>query len=166
MPDDFGAILPGERVLMSLRPEYYELMWQGLKTHEFRRHYLQGLPTTWYVYLTAPVSKLITVIELAEAVVGLPRSIADIADRPNPGNGESVYAYLRDVELAHAMPIRTIREYPGFAADDLATPLDRFQPPQGYTLIDQHEDWARVCDQLTQAPVVREFVVQHPAQRP
>ncbi|WP_260478900.1 hypothetical protein [Kibdelosporangium aridum] len=69
-PNDFGAILPGERVLMSLKPEYYELMWQGLKTHEFRRRYLKGQPTTWYVYLTAPVSKLIAVIDLGEAVVG------------------------------------------------------------------------------------------------
>ncbi|MGH4019963.1 MAG: hypothetical protein ACRDT0_12135 [Pseudonocardiaceae bacterium] len=45
MPNDFGAILPCERVLMSLKPEYYELMWQGLKTHEFRRRYLKGQPT-------------------------------------------------------------------------------------------------------------------------
>lgn len=165
MPNDLvGAKMPAERVLMSLKPEYYELMWQGLKTHEFRRRYLKGRPTTWYVYLTAPVSKLIAVIDLDEAVVGLPRSLADIAERANPGNGESVYAYLHDVELAHAMPIRAIREYPGFTADDLATTLDGFQPPQGYALIDRHASWARVCDQLTQAPVVREFVIRHPAQ--
>ncbi len=37
---------------MSLKPEYYELMWQGLKTHEFRRRYLKAQPTTWYVYLS------------------------------------------------------------------------------------------------------------------
>ncbi|WP_291410227.1 hypothetical protein [Actinophytocola sp.] len=116
------------------------------------------------MYLTAPVSKLIAVTDLDEAVVDPPRSLANIAERANPGNGESVYAYLQDVELAHAMPIRTIREYPGFTADELATMLDGFQPPQGYTLIDRHEDWARVCDQLPGAPVVRELVVQHPAQ--
>lgn len=164
MPNDFGVIAPAERVLMSLKPEYYELMWQGLKTHEFRRRYLKSQPTIWYVYLTAPASKLIAVIELDEAVVGPPRSLADIAERVNPGNGESVYAYLHDVELGHAMPIRTIREYPGFTADELTTMLDGFQPPQGYTPIDKHEAWARVCDQLTQAPAVREHVIQHPAQ--
>ncbi|MGH4019964.1 MAG: hypothetical protein ACRDT0_12140 [Pseudonocardiaceae bacterium] len=103
-------------------------------------------------------------IDLDEAVVGPPRSLADIAERANPGNGESVYAYLQEVELAYAMPIRTISEYPGFTADELGTMLDGFQPPQGYILIDKHEDWARVCDELTQAPVARELVVQHPAQ--
>lgn len=163
MPNDFGANLPSERVLMSLKPEYYELMWQGLKTHEFRRRYLRGQPTTWYVYLTAPVSKLTAVIDLDEAVVASPRSLADIAEHASPGNGDSVYAYLENVELAHAMPIRTIREYPGFTADELATMLDGFQPPQGYTLIDKHEDWASMCDHLTKAPIVRELVIQHPA---
>lgn len=163
MPNDFGPSLPGERVLMSLKPEYYELMWQGLKTHEFRRRYLKGQPTTWYVYLTAPLSKLTAVIDLDEAVVGPPRSLADIAERTNPGNGESVYAYLEDVELGHAMPIRTIREYPGFTADGLATMLDGFETPHGYTLVDEHAAWARACDLLTQAPVVRELVIQLPA---
>ncbi|GAA2798694.1 hypothetical protein [Saccharopolyspora taberi] len=162
MPNDVGANLPGDRVLMSLKPEYYELMWEGLKTHEFRRRYLKGQPTTWYVYLTAPVSKLTAVINLDEAVVGSPRSLADIAERANPGSGKSVYAYLEDVELAHAMPIRMIREYPGFTADQLAVMLDGFQAPQGYTLIDKHADWAGTCDRLTQAPVVRELVIQHP----
>lgn len=95
-------------------------------------------------------------------MVGSPRSLADIAERANPGNGESVYAYLHDVDHAHAMPIRTIREYPGFTADELTTVLDGFRPPQGYTLIDKHDTWARVCDQLTQEPLVRELVIQHP----
>jgi hypothetical protein len=28
---------------------------------------------------------------------------------------------------------------------------------------DKHDNWAGVCDQLIQAPVVRELVIQHPA---
>ena len=36
---------PVERVLMSLNPQYYELIWQRLKRHEFRRRYLAGRPT-------------------------------------------------------------------------------------------------------------------------
>ncbi|MGH3794585.1 MAG: hypothetical protein ACRDSP_06815 [Pseudonocardiaceae bacterium] len=42
--------------------------------------------------------------------------------------------------------------------------LDGFETPHGYVLIDKRENWARVCDQLTQAPAVRELVVQGPAQ--
>lgn len=152
-----------QRVLMSLNPEYYELMWLRRKTHEFRRRYLAGHPTTWFVYLTVPVSKLAAVIELDAAVVDTPRAIAEIAERAKPGNGESVHAYLQDLERGYALPIRTVREYPGFSADELGTMLDSFHPPQGYTLIDKHPKWIRVCHQLTQAPVVRELEVEHSA---
>ncbi|TDV44195.1 hypothetical protein [Actinophytocola oryzae] len=63
---------------MSLNPEYYELIWQGLKRHEFRRRYVAGRATTWYVYLTAPASKLAAVIDLDAAIMDTPRRIADI----------------------------------------------------------------------------------------
>lgn len=91
MQDDlFGDLelaTPPEPVLMSLNPEYYELMWQGLKTHEFRRRYFTGRATTWYVYLTTPASRLAAVIDLDEAVVDTPRRIAQIADAVRVGNG-------------------------------------------------------------------------------
>jgi predicted transcriptional regulator len=167
--DLFGAEQlerPAERVLMSLNPEYYELIWQRLKTHEFRRRYLAGRSTTWFVYLTAPVSTLAAVIELDEAVVDTPRAIADIAERANPGNGTSVYAYLEDLERGYALPIRTVREYEGFTAEQLSTMLDGFHPPQGYTLIDKHPKWVHVCDQLIQQPVARDLVVEHPSSVP
>jgi hypothetical protein len=41
-------------VLMALKPEFYELIWPGLKTHEFRRRFLRERPARWFVYLTAP----------------------------------------------------------------------------------------------------------------
>src|SRR5262245_33396079 len=152
-----------ERVLMSLNPEYYDLIWQRLKTHEFRRRYLAGRPTSWFVYLTTPVSTLAAVIELDEAVVETPRAIADIAERANPGNGASVHAYLNDLERGFALPIRTVREYDGFDAEKLGTMLGGFHAPQGYTLVDKHPKWVQVCDQLRQRAVVRELVVEHPS---
>ena len=168
MQDDlFGAAdvdLPvqRERVLMSLNPEYYDLIWQGLKRHEFRRRYLTGRPTTWFVYLTAPVSKLAAVADLDSAIVDTPRRIADIAEQARLGNGESVYTYLQDLERGFAIPIRQVREYPGFTADELANLLGSFHPPQGYTLIDRNPMLANTCDKLAAADVVRELVVHHP----
>lgn len=167
MPDDlFGTAefaLPVERVLMSLNPEYYELIWQRLKRHEFRRRYLIGRPTTWFVYLTAPVSKLAAVIDLDEAIVDTPARIGEIAEQARVGNGESVYAYLKDIERGFALPIKQVREYAGFTAEDLTGMLGSFHPPQGYTLVDRHPALANVCDKLVGSQVVRELVVQHPA---
>lgn len=151
-----------ERVLMSLNPEYYELIWQGLKRHEFRRRYLADRPTSWFVYLTAPVSKLAAVIELDTAIVDTPHRIADIAEQARVGNGESVYAYLKDLERGFAIPIKQLREYPGFTAGDLAGMLGSFHPPQGYILIDRNPALAGVCDKLVSTDLVRELVVPHP----
>ena len=162
----FGAAdldLPVERVLMSLNPEYYELIWQRVKRHEFRRRYLAGRPTTWLVYLTAPVSTLAAVIDLDTAIVDNPHRIAAIAEQDRVGNGESVYKYLKDLENGFAIPIMKVREYAGFTAEDLAGMLGSFHPPQGYTLVDRHPALANVCDTLVSGDMVRELVLQHPA---
>jgi hypothetical protein len=79
-----------EPVLMALRPEFYELIWRGLKRHEFRRRFVEGRPVRWFVYLNAPVSRLAAVIGLGPAVVDVPERIAAIAEAARPGNGASV----------------------------------------------------------------------------
>lgn len=167
MQDDlFGTAefdLPVERVLMSLNPEYYELIWQRLKRHEFRRRYLADRPTTWFVYLTAPVSTLAAVIDLDEAVVASPTRIAEIAEQARAGNGQSVFDYLKDLENGFALPIKKVREFPGFTAEELTGMLGTFHPPQGYTLVDKNPALASVCDKLTLTDPVRELVVEHPA---
>src|SRR5262249_29215851 len=106
--DLFGEAVPDaapEPVLMALHAEYYDLIWRGAKTHEFRGRFLEGRPVRWFVYLNAPVSRLAAVIDLGAAVVGSPDEIAGIADRMRPGNGISVLEYVRDLDRAFAIPI-------------------------------------------------------------
>ncbi|MGH3752938.1 MAG: hypothetical protein ACRDRP_09615 [Pseudonocardiaceae bacterium] len=157
---------PVERVLMSLNPEYYELIWRRLKRHEFRRRYLTDRPTTWFVYLTAPVSTLAAVIDLDPAIVDSPRRIADLAEQARAGNGESVYEYFKSSERGFAIPITKVREYAGYSAHELVDLLGAFHPPQGYTLVENNPTLSAVCDTLTSTPVVRELTVQHPASAP
>ena len=57
-----------EPVLMALNAEFYELIWRGQKTHEFRRRFLEGRPVRWFVYLNAPVSRLAAVIDLGPTI--------------------------------------------------------------------------------------------------
>ena len=61
---DVGPLGDAEPVLMALNREYYELIWQGLKTHEFRRRFIEGKAARWFVYLNAPVARLSAVIDL------------------------------------------------------------------------------------------------------
>ncbi|MFE9328765.1 hypothetical protein ACIHDR_47860 [Nocardia sp. NPDC052278] len=155
-----------QRVLMSLNPQYYELIWNREKGHEFRRRYLTGHPTRWFVYLTAPVSRLAAVIDLNTAIVDTPDRIAAIAEQARVGNGESVYEYMRDLPHGFALPIQNVREHDGYSVQELAATLGKFHPPQGYTLIDKHPALAAICDQLAASEIRRDLRVEHPASVP
>lgn len=149
--DLFGGAVPDaapEPVLMALHAEYYDLVWQGAKTHEFRRRFLEGRPVRWFVYLNAPVSRLAAVIELGPAVVGSPDEVAGIAERMRAGNGSSVLDYVRDLDRAFAIPILGVAEYPGLSAEELRAELGAFHPPQGYVRLAQHPELMAVCEKV------------------
>jgi predicted transcriptional regulator len=144
-----------EPVLMALKPEFYELIWAGLKKHEFRRRFVKDRDVRWFVYLTAPVSRLAAVIDLGPAVVDAPERIAAIAEAARPGNGASVLAYVRDLDLAFAIPIRGVAEYPGVPLGELRRELDGFQPPQGFVRLARHDRLLAVCERMAEAMPVR-----------
>jgi predicted transcriptional regulator len=144
-----------EPVLMALKPEFYELMWLGLKTHEFRRRFLRNRPARWFVYLTAPASRLTAVIDLGPAIVDAPERVAAIAEAARPGNGASVLAYVRDVDHAFAIPIRGVTEYPGIPAVELRALLGEFQPPQGYVRLARQRELLAVCEKMAADSPVR-----------
>jgi predicted transcriptional regulator len=152
---------PAEPVLMALHAEYYELIWWGLKTHEFRRRFLEGRPARWFVYLNAPVSRLAAVIDLGPAVVGVLEQIAEIAERARAGNGASVLEYVRDLERAFAIPILGVSEYPGLSADEFREELGRFHPPQGYVRLAQHPEMLAVCEKAPAEEPIRWMTVHH-----
>jgi predicted transcriptional regulator len=144
-----------EPVLMALNPVFYELIWQGRKTHEFRRRFLTGCPVRWFVYLNAPVSRLAAVIDLGPAIVDVPERIAAIAERARVGNGASVLEYVRDLERAFAIPILAVAEYPGLPVAKLRAELGGFHPPQGYVRLRQHPRLLAVCEQMAAGTPVR-----------
>jgi predicted transcriptional regulator len=140
---------------MALNPEFYELMWRGLKTHEFRRRFLADRPVRWFVYLNSPVSRLAAVIDLGPAVVDVPERIAAIAEAARPGNGRSVLEYVRDLDRAFAMPILSVAEYPGVSAARLRGELGAFHPPQGYVRLSSHPRLLAVCEKMAAEDPVR-----------
>jgi predicted transcriptional regulator len=162
--DLFGDAVPDavpEPVLMALHAEYYELIWQRLKTHEFRRRFLEGRAVRWFVYLNSPVSRLAAVIDLGPAVVGAPDEVAAIAERMRPGNGASVLEYVRDLDRAFAIPILGVTEYPGLSAEELRAELGAFHPPQGYVRLAQHPEMLAVCEKVAAEAPIRSITVNH-----
>ncbi|MDG4795145.1 hypothetical protein [Micromonospora sp. WMMD1082] len=161
-PDDpIMAPDQAEPVLMALHAEYYDLIWARLKTHEFRRRFLDGRAVQWFVYLNAPESRLAAVIDLAPAVVDSPDRIAAIAEGARPGNGASVLEYVRDLDRAYAIPILRVREYPGIVLDRIRREVGGFHPPQGYVRLRQHRELLRLGESLMADPPTREIIVHH-----
>jgi predicted transcriptional regulator len=156
-----GGEAGAEPVLMALHAQFYELIWRGLKTHEFRRRFLEGRPVRWFVYLNAPVSRLAAVIDLGPAIVDVPERIAAIAETSRPGNGASVLEYVRDLDRAFAIPILHVAEFAGLAAEDLRAELGSFHPPQGYVRLLEHPRLLAVCEKAAADAPVRQFRV-HP----
>jgi predicted transcriptional regulator len=156
-----GTSTEPEPVLMALHAEYYDLIWQGLKTHEFRRRFIEGRTVRWFVYLNAPVSRLAAVIDLGPAEVGSPDAVAAIAERMRPGNGASVLEYVRDLDRAFAIPILAVTEYPGLSAGQLRAELGAFHPPQGYVRLGQHPELMAVCEKAAAEAPVRSITVHH-----
>jgi predicted transcriptional regulator len=158
---DDGLFALGERpgeavpVLMALKPEFYELIWRGLKTHEFRRRFLKGQHARWFVYLNAPVSRLTAVIDLGPPIVDAPERIAAIAEAARPGNGTSVHAYVQDLDRAFAIPILSVAEYPGVPLAMLQAELGAFQPPQGYVRLARRRELLAVCEKMAADSPVR-----------
>ncbi|MEU3019928.1 hypothetical protein ABZ635_21325 [Nocardiopsis sp. NPDC007018] len=149
-------------VVMSLDDQWYQRMWNGQKSHEYRRRYVTGAPTQWFVYLAAPESRLCAVIDLGRAVEGSPQEIARLAEREHPGDGAPVLDYLAKGRnrTGYAMPILRIREFAGFTASELDRMLDGgFRPPEGHVPVDRGSGWRTVCDRLVSGPVLRETMV-------
>jgi predicted transcriptional regulator len=146
-----------EPVLMALNPEFYELIWQGRKTHEFRRRFLEGRPVRWFVYLNAPVSRLAAVIDLGPAIVDVPERIAAIAEAVRPGNGASVLEYVRDLDRAFAIPIVSVAEYPGVPVSELRAELGAFHPPQRYVRLGQHPPLLALCEKMAAVAPARQI---------
>jgi predicted transcriptional regulator len=151
-------------VVMSLYPQYYDLILHRRKRHEFRRHFLPGTATRWFVYLTDPVGALTAVIDLAPAILDTPAAIAEIAEQVQPGNGASVLEYLGDVPLGYAMPILRVREYPPMPGEHLADIFGRPPTIRRYTLVDKNRQLAALCAQFTEQEPIRDLDIEH--QRP
>lgn len=82
---DSGPQPGAEPVLMALHAEYYQLIWQGLKTHEFRRRFLEGRPARWYSYaryISGAGEQCCETQQHAQGQIVHPRIVMRVSDRP------------------------------------------------------------------------------------
>ncbi len=124
------------KVLLSIKPEYVEKIFNGSKKFEFRKVLYQNKEVrTIIVYATMPVGKIVGEFDVARVVTGTPSEVwAETAD--HAGITHSFFAeYFDGRECAYALAIGDVREYEEPIVPDLA--YENFSPPQSFMYVER-----------------------------
>lgn len=99
------------KVLLSIKPEFADRIFNGTKHFEFRRNIFKENVTTVVVYASSPIQMVIGEFEIEEiisdTVINLWRKTKKYAgiDR------DRLFEYFRDKEEGYAIKIRNTRKY-------------------------------------------------------
>jgi predicted transcriptional regulator len=119
------------KVLLSIRPEYVERIFDGTKGYEFRRRpYTNTTVKTVVVYATKPIGKIVGEFDVEYILGETPDALWNrTADRS--GISRAFFdAYFEGREIAYALKIGAVRPY----AEPISPGevLENFTPPQSY----------------------------------
>ncbi|MBM3882451.1 MAG: hypothetical protein FJ387_22460 [Verrucomicrobia bacterium] len=121
-------------VLLSIRPEFAELIFKGLKKYEFRRVVFRSeCVSRIVVYASRPVQRVIGEFEVA-GILALGKSELWERTKRHAGIPEhSFYSYFDGREMAYAIRVRKPRLYETPLKLDNAFGVNR--PPQSFRYI-------------------------------
>jgi len=148
----FGAVprqLPSDQtVVMSLRPQFAELVLQGLKTVEFRRKFstrYEGATIVFYV--THPVRQFRFTATIAAVEHAQTKSLWSNY-RTEGGVEQDVFEdYFSGTEHGFAIRLEDVRELPSALELDEARRLcPRFRPPQSFQKLPPESPLSRALD--------------------
>lgn len=104
-------------VLLSIKPEYAEKIFQGEKRYEYRKRLFKRKDINRIiVYSTMPVGKVIGEFEINEIIEGSPISIWTKTKEYSGINKKNYTEYFRDKKTGFAISIKNVTVY--------KTPLD------------------------------------------
>ncbi len=129
-------------LFMSLKPEYANLVFEGLKTVELRRRVVsQAMNTCVFVYVSSPTMELRGGFRIGQVWSGSPeevwRSVYGLAavDR------SAFDAYFQGQSVAHALEIKDVWEYKvPIGLDALRSLFENFVVPQSWRYVKAEEE--------------------------
>lgn len=133
----------GSPLLISLRPFYADLIFQGVKKVELRRGDLRRMEgRDVYVYVTSPVMVLRGGFNVGEVFTGTPQEIWDEVSTDGALDRTDFDAYYAGQKLACALKITKVWEYDNpRGLDWLREQFTGFVVPQSWRYVkpDEHE---------------------------
>lgn len=125
------------KVLLSIKPEFAEKIFDGTKCYEYRKApYRNHSVKTIVVYVTRPVAKIVGEFDVEEIISGAPGDVWNITESASGITKEFYSEYFQGRACAFAFKIGSTRQY-----DEPVNPEDMFEnftAPQSFRYIDDN----------------------------
>ena len=124
-----------KQAIMSLKPQYVELILSGAKTAELRNRIVRMEPgTVIWIYATRPVGGIVALAELDLVVHDTPAEIWDRYGREICIDRDHFNSYINNRESVSALILSSVRKLKhSVTLDWIRRSIGNFQPPQFYS---------------------------------
>lgn len=117
-------------IIISLRPNFANLIENNIKNHEFRKKVPLKIPTKIWIYITHPVAELTYIAEVHK-YVEYPKQIGS--------NGYGNIEFNNGLKSKYAYPIKRLYKFHNpIPLNELRTLYD-FSAPQNFAYIEKYE---------------------------
>lgn len=100
------------KVLLSIKPEYVEKIFSGIKKYEYRRNIFKNKEIeTIVIYSTFPVKKIVGEFKIKNIVKDLPEKLWELAPENTGIDKEKFMQYFYDKKEGYAIEIGEIKRY-------------------------------------------------------
>ncbi len=128
-------------LLISLKPNYADLLFKGLKKAELRRRDLSRMKgRDVFVYVTSPVMQLRGGFRVGDVFIGTPNEIWDIVSEEAGVDKPEFDAYYAGRKVACALKVSDVWEYEKpMGLDELQGQFNKFVAPQSWRYLKPDE---------------------------
>ncbi len=99
------------KVLLSIKPEYANKIFDGTKKFEFRKVIFNSDVKTVVVYASSPVQQVIGEFEIDNILSFDPNKIWKLTKKDSGISADFFFEYFADRDIAHAIKIKKFKRY-------------------------------------------------------
>lgn len=130
--------LGGRAVLLSIKPKYADLILSGVKRVEFRRSWAAQDVSVIVLYSSAPIQKIVGVVEVDEAVVASPTALwKTCTERGGSLTRDEFRSYFAGKSQGTAVLLGKVFKFAKHV--DPGRIISKFVPPQSFRYLDASE---------------------------
>lgn len=124
-------------ILLSLQPQYWDMILEGAKKYEYRRLFRKDAVNA-YIYVSTPRKEIVGFVEFAEPIIDSPENIASFAEKQRPGSQKPMLDYMKNCDVGYAIPILSYEAIKPLSLKILRDYFPNFTAPQNYIVLDNN----------------------------